>query len=436
MKTKNGFSLFFILMVLLTSCGQTPPVPVTLTPTATHPPTDIPTQTAFPTLAIPPSPTIVPPYPTASVVKSNAVAFIAENSLWVANVDGSGERKLAEIESNESWVSYQLLKWSPDGKWIGYMSGNNLWVITPDGSARKKELVISEADDKNKIWSYSWSPDSSKIAYIQTINNNFTFRLLDLETENISELPINTSQISVSWSPDGRYILLSTYRSLTVFEVSTDKVLKEINLESSTDYCEILHYAPVWSPNSKWFYYPMYANGNYSMSFCVGGIDGSSKRIYPSSSSRLPAWDKTGNFLYFTTQDIEQRLLQYNVSTQETKTMLVLDASESSKWTLSVSPNGHILEMDGTISGNEQLFIFLNLDSLSVTKFKIPERPSDTFSFNTTYWSGDNQNLVFLSGEYGHYVFYRIDSQTGKTTAFSGEHSVETWAVSPIATTP
>jgi PBP1b-binding outer membrane lipoprotein LpoB len=90
MKAKLIFLL--IIAFLLTACGggTAAPAPVTQTPAATQPPTDIPTQTAIPTF-IPlgptslPSPTAMPPYPTASVVKSNAVAFIGRdnsNSGW------------------------------------------------------------------------------------------------------------------------------------------------------------------------------------------------------------------------------------------------------------------------------------------------------------------------------------------------------------------
>lgn len=403
---------------------------------ATQPPTDIPTQTAIPFPTFPPSPTVAPPYPTASVVKANAVVFIEGNSLWIANVDGSGERKLTDIENNASSNSKYLLQWSPDGKWISYISGDNLWIISPDGLVKRKVLLISKTDNKDRIWSYDWSPDSSKIAYIQTVNEKLTSWLLDLDTGNVSKLP-TTPQISLAWSPDGRYILLNTYTSLTVFGVATGKVLKEINSMSDTqNHCPIEHGGVTWSPNSKWFYHPMYTNGEYHMSICVSGIDGPSKRIYISSSSHLPAWDKTGNFLYFTTQDTKQRLLQYNLRTQETKTMLALEASQSSIWSVSVSPNGHMLEMDGTIPGNQQLFIFLNLDSLSIKKFEIPEIPYHTIFWRITAWSADNQNLIFSSEKNNHTIFYRLDSQTGKTNAFSGEHSIEYWIASPIATTP
>jgi Tol biopolymer transport system component len=431
--------LAFISLVGVTCSiySENSPIAALTSVSVTQPPTDVPTQTAIPTSIplrpiFPTSPTAMPPYPTASVVKTNAVAFIAENALWVANVDGSGERKLTDIQNNESWTSSYLLKWSPDGKWISFISGNNLWVISPDGSTSRKVIEVSEADNKNKIWSYSWSPEGSEIAYIQTIKGKPIPRLLNLGTGDVSDLPISTDQLSLSWSPDGRYILLNTYTSLTIFEASTGKVLKEIKLD-----CPVWRGGLTWSPNSEWAYHPAYAgSGEYSMGVCVNGRDGSNSDAHINSSSRLPVWDKTGNFLYFTARatntssimEANHRLLRYDVRTHETKQILSL---EPGIWSVSISPNGHVLEMDSTISENRQLFIFLDLTSLSTTRFEISAIPDSARFDDITVWSADNQNLILLSGE-----FYRLNSQTGKTTIFSGKHSVEYWAVSPIATSP
>ncbi len=445
MKNQTAFALLVVLALALSSCGTTPPAVPTLLPTLqtviptdiTYPafiPTPLSTAISYPTVT--PLPTEIP-YPTASVVNANAVAFIEGNSLWVANVDGSGERKLTDIENNVSQRSNHLLQWSPDGKWISYISGDDLWIISPDGSIKRKTLLISKTN-KNRIESYSWSPDDSKIAYIDSTSGSPMPRLLDLNTGDISEPLLDTPQFSVSWSPNGRYILLNTYTSMTIFEVATSKVLKEIN-----SVCPIIQHKPVWSPNNEWFYHPTYAgSGKYRMQVCVSGLDGSNRWINIMSSSYLPVWDKTGNFLYFTTNetntgniDTNQRLLRYDIRTQEAKPMLSLEVDALQHiWSVSISPNGHILEMDSSISENRQLFIFLDLDSASMKKSEISEMPISYFFYGITVWSADSQNIIFLSQSNG--CFYKLDIQTGKTTIISGKHSVESWVVSPVATTP
>ena len=185
MNTKIAFVILGILATILSACGPAPIAPAipttpTLLPTQQ---TVIPTNITYPTLTPSPfatariSPTLTPyptaiPYPTASVVNANAVTFIENDkyynySLWIANVDGSGERKLTDIENNAERTSNYLLKWSPDGKWIGYISGDDLWLISPDGLTKRKILSIQNTNQKI-IRKYEWSPDSSKIAYIET----------------------------------------------------------------------------------------------------------------------------------------------------------------------------------------------------------------------------------------------------------------------------
>lgn len=203
MKTKSIFALLMTLAILA-SCSpalQATQIPAFPTPTQIKTPTLLPTQqTAIykhipykitttvlsPTMRpitlnpiIGPSSTPLPtsiPYPTASVVKANAVAFVAQDwqnhgpsSLWVANIDGSGEKKIVdsitELENGPYW-SFVAPTWSPNGKEIGYISEGDLWVVSPDGSTSRKILSLA---DKNKemIYAYKWSPDGLQIAYAQ-----------------------------------------------------------------------------------------------------------------------------------------------------------------------------------------------------------------------------------------------------------------------------
>lgn len=118
MKNQTSFALLAVLALVLSSCGTTPPAAPTTPTLLPTQQTVIPTNIIYPTFTPAPVetaisyPTLTPlpteiPYPTASVVNANAVAFIArdnnslDTSLWVANVDGSGEKKLVDIIYNE-----------------------------------------------------------------------------------------------------------------------------------------------------------------------------------------------------------------------------------------------------------------------------------------------------------------------------------------------
>lgn len=454
MKSKIIFSLFFILIFILSSCGQgtAAPASVTQTPTATQPPTALPTQTLLPTPL--PNPTVIP-YSTASMVDANAVAFIAENALWVANVDGSGERKLTGFAKNDSLGSVQM-QWSPNGKWVSYISNEELWLISPDGSTKNEVLSLSDGS-LGKLYTYVWSPDSSKIAFENLYSNKklatptpgpdswqtpVLIGIIDLKTGKASVLSTHDSNVPMplSWSPNGQYIVFAKDFSYIVYEVATRKVIKEIKVEYA---CWIGWHT--WSPNSKWFVHTHYGTGTPWT--CLSGLDGSNQEFRVGGSFRIPVWDKTGNFLYIVARtnnprndpniDTNQELLSYDVRTKETKTLFSLTEKASPLeyfWTVSISPDGRTLEMDSTNSENQQSYIFLDLESLATTKFKVSEIPDNHFFNSITYWSADNQNIIFLSKSNG--CFYKLDIQTGKTTIISGSHSVDAWVASPIATTP
>src|SRR5258708_4156348 len=89
----------------------------------------------------------ITPYPKAQAVSNNSVAFVAgdpqhqtlTSSLWIANIDGSGERELVEDVDTSDWQRAATeLKWSPNGKWISYMSAADLWLTAPDGTINKR----------------------------------------------------------------------------------------------------------------------------------------------------------------------------------------------------------------------------------------------------------------------------------------------------------
>jgi Tol biopolymer transport system component len=448
-------------------------LPLVLTPYST--PSPHPTQPPYLT------PTS---YPTASEVKANAVAFISrdknnslDTALWVANVDGSGERKLVDIPYNRQdgdWgITSKYLQWSPDGKWINYIDAHALWMISPDGSIKRKLLHLPDAG----LFLYSWSPDSSKIAYLEYSHHKPTVTptpgpdmgldpylvgMIDIETGKVSELSsfeANAGIPILSWSPNGRDLLFIENRSFSIYEVSTRKVVKTIKrgcgLERNFS----------WSPNGKWFSYTDNGVGRYfSQWICVGGLDDSNHRIDAGGTSSTPVWDKTGNFLYFVTRKtnpdsdpnlkIDERLMRYDVRTQNTERLLALRDQQTFSYiqSVSISPDKRTLLLESQFSETKFDLIFVDVQPLTTTKFTLDfEDLKVPFLYSyilETAWSPDNQNLILFAGDFctpsgcggwgprGNGSFYTLNTKTGKVSVFSGAHSIHSWQVSPIATTP
>jgi Tol biopolymer transport system component len=473
MKAKVLSSFFFSLIFILVSCMPEAAAELTVTQTlvSMQTPTTVPTQTSIPTLAFGRPYSTPVSYPTASIVKANSVAFIAQDwqnhgpsSLWVANIDGSGERKIVdsitELE-NGIYVRFVAPRWSPNGKWIGYISDGDLWMISPDGLTSRKILSVP-GKGKEMIYTYKWSPDSSQIAYAKGIiadAPSIVVGIIDAATGETSEVLSYQSPptpITLSWSSDGHYLLLSKYFSFFVFDVTVRKIVKEIEPDGI---CPVYHRGLEWSPSGKWFYHIQVGNGRFStMQICVVGLDGSSHRIeLGGTATSYPVWDKTGFFLYFVAAntnfsitpipDYDLRLMRYNVRTQKQERVLSL-GKEPRRWSISISPDGQMLELHTTdYLGNPPPFVFVDIQSLSVKKFNINLELLNTVAFSTgTAWA-DNKNLVLFAGKmhtpdgagiqpYG--AFYALNAQTGETTVFSGDHNIglEEWIVSPIAASP
>jgi len=484
MKTRILFSSFFILMFLLSSCRQeiTTRLPVTQTPVATQPPTDIPTQTPIPFPTMPPSPTAVPPYPTTSVVKSNAVAFIARNnsnsldtSLWVVNVDGSGERKLVEITYNEKdgWTNNPLLRWSPDGNWISYIASHELWIVSRDGTEKRKLLPLPET---REFFIYVWSPDSSKIAYLETVGGKSTVTptpgrdmgldpylvgMIDIETGNVSDLSSFEANAGIPillWSPNRRTLLFIKDFSLILFDVAAHKIVKTIKRGCG------LERGLSWSPNGKWFSYTDNGVGGFNPTWiCVNSATGGSiQTIRVDSTSFNPIWDKTGNYLYFLASKIDltrksdplidKRLMRYDARTQETESLLSLKELQQPNsyiGSLSISPDGNTLMLQSKSSQTKLDLIFVDVQSLAIKKSSVDfgTLPSDSYpEIKTCGWSPDGKDIIFFftklywinetSGSYDYGYFYALDIGTGRISIFSGIHTAENVQVSPIATTP
>ncbi len=473
MKKQTVFALLAILVLTLSACGTPPPAAPTTPTLLPTQQTVIPTDITYPTFtpahvatAILYS-TLTPiqtepiqteiPYPTASVVNANAVAFIERDnenhlSLWVAKVDGSGERKLVELTPNRSWVYDQILQWSPDGKWISYYSKDDLWIVSPDGLTNKKVLSFPD------LYIHIWSPDSSKIAYIQKATYGpvaqITVGMLDLVTEKVLEISSHQAPdpMPLSWSPDGKYILFTKDFSYSLYEVDTGKIVEEIEPGGMDMGCWVNW--NLWSPNSKWFFYTQHGNGSYNMWICLSGLNGTTWRIEDVGVVvSPPVWDKNGKFLYFVVGEINldvspniytnQRLMRYDVETQKKETVLSLEEAGPTGfiWSVTLSPNGRMLGLysytyreDNKSRLKQNKIFILDIDSLSIAKYTLELKGEVDEYYPSPTWSPDSQNIIFLSETNG--CFYKFDVRTGKETMISGKHSVEYWVASPVATTP
>ena len=152
-----------------------------------------------------------------------------EKSEWlsqihVANADGSGSRQLTRGEKSASSP-----RWSPDGRWIGFISSRsgspNVWRISVSGG--EAEQVTSE---KGVISSFDWSPDGASIAFVMTdqkaedeekaAREKRDWRIVD-EHPKMNRLYVQALQRDAGRDPRARTLTTGTY-SVTEFDWSPD----------------------------------------------------------------------------------------------------------------------------------------------------------------------------------------------------------------------
>ena len=114
----------------------------------------------------------------------SGLAFVRQDDgVYVARPDGSNARKVAP-------ASWAVVRWSPDGRWLGYENDSGLWIVSLAGGA-PRQLAASAT-------SIAWSPDGGAIAYI------------DDRGLSVVDVPSGARRFStpglggpVSWSADG-----------------------------------------------------------------------------------------------------------------------------------------------------------------------------------------------------------------------------------------
>lgn len=144
----------------------------------------------------------------------------ANTDIWLVEAAGGEPIQLTRSPKTDAQP-----RWSPDGKWIGFVSARDgrsqLWRIRPTGGEAE---VLTES--KTAVQSFSWSPDGASMAYLAVraptpeeekkekakddaivVDQNFRYNRLwvfDLATRKGTELVAGDMQLSdLQWSPDG-----------------------------------------------------------------------------------------------------------------------------------------------------------------------------------------------------------------------------------------
>lgn len=222
--------IFVIVSMLLSGCATgtaespllTPsviPPTLTMAPTNTLPPTEMPAPTPSPTLIPPttpaptPSPTSIPPTLEGTQIVSLTNGLPALERITVENADRV--QQLASL----SIPGYILSKWhqcntafSPDGRYLVGACGKSrvpVWKI------ETLALHTTLYDTAKAVVSCEFDPDSQVLACAGFQHREVT--LWSVETgEQIERFPCNSTVFEVDFSPDGHRLVAASAFSISM----------------------------------------------------------------------------------------------------------------------------------------------------------------------------------------------------------------------------
>ena len=129
--------------------------------------------------------------------------------IWVANVDGTGQRPLTEEGETNLEPS-----WTPDGSGIvftSWLDGNpDIFLMDADGSNWRPVTRDTAYDRSGRL-----SPDGTRVVFVSERTGDPDIWVIDVDGSNPVNLTRNPSSFDVDpdWSPDGTRI--STTRRST-----------------------------------------------------------------------------------------------------------------------------------------------------------------------------------------------------------------------------
>ena len=270
-------------------------------------------------------------------------------AIYVMNVDGSGQRRLAR-----GWPS----AWSPDGRSLAFTYERNgnfeVYVMNADGG-RQRNLTRNPADDG----SAAWSPDGRKVAFVRSPVEARTPRELGpgdvyvMNADGSGQRNLTRTAASEGlggWSPDGRKIAFTRLRGRSglgdVYVMNADGSGKRRLARGTAP-------APAWSPDGRMIAFTR-SRGRSSADVYVMNADGSGERRLARGAQ--PAWSPDGQTILFQRPNWPAELLIMNADGSGLRTLGVVTYGGHS-W----SPDGRKIAFEagavasGTYSLSERI---------------------------------------------------------------------------------
>jgi len=185
---------------------------------------------------------------------------------------------------------------SPNGKRVVLSGRGDIFTVpAKKGDVRNISNSAGVADR-----AVAWSPDGKSISWFSDEGGEYQLVISDQFGKDKKKIAIEnpTFYYKPEWSPDSKYICFyNENRTLWIVEVATGK-FTEIDTEGFAHPQHVIY--GEWSPDSKWLAYTKRLSNEYAAIFIYSLEQNKSFQITDGMANcNLPAWDKSGKYLYF-----------------------------------------------------------------------------------------------------------------------------------------
>ena len=209
------------------------------------------------------------------------------------------------------WVG--SISWSPDSERItssGEDGTVQIWNATTGENAHILPLSAEDIGPQGPGAAVAWSPDGKYIA----ITTSVEVLILDAVTDTIVQRHVVHSDpypddiISSSWSPDSRYIVYSSYETIHMWNITSGQ---DIRIYTNQNQESIFSLA--WSPDGK-----LIASTDGNLVHVWNAVNGSLVFTYNSQSDFISslAWSQNSQYIasseYLASNNVAQKLEVWN----------------------------------------------------------------------------------------------------------------------------